>query len=109
MNNLQNYQSFNEGIKDKMKREWDKFKDGLHPWDFTLDQWNAKWGDKPKQVVRNYINNEEDWDDLPRNPYTVAEFNAMIRNGEIKRCKEEEADFVWVYKNKNIVFFKKIV
>lgn len=126
MNNIKNFNDWlNEGIKDKLKLRWEKFKDELHPWDFTEDEWNEKWGDKKsdktkynKPIVKNKNSpdfdpfGEEDWgnnDDqnLPRNPYTIREFNEMIRNDRIRKTTISDADFVWIYKNGKIVYFKK--
>lgn len=112
MDNLQNFDSFNEGLKDILKNRWNKFKDEMHPWDFTSAEWNAKWGKKPqsRKVVDPF--NEEEWpeeqqNEIPQNPYSVTEFNELIRNREIERCEPNRADFIWNYKSGKSVHFRK--
>jgi hypothetical protein len=71
---------------------------------------------KPVQTVKKVDPyNEEEWEDtkakdvtrqLPINPYSINEFNELLRSGAIKRSDEELADFIWHYKNGKIVPFK---
>lgn len=122
MNNIKDFDDWlNEGLKDKLKRGWEKFKDDLHPWDYTKDEWEKKWGpfdnkkskskifsEKPKSVNTNPFD-EEDWVEgkLPENPYSISEFNEMIRNNTIQRTTEEQSEFLWRYKNGKVLYFKK--
>lgn len=118
MDNLENFDKFNEGIKDKVKFGWEKFKAGLHPWDYSLEEWNDKFENKPKPNRKVLDpNDEENWEDepkknisqLPVNPYSVHEFNELMRNREIISTTSDLADFVWNYRNGKVVYFRKIV